>query len=545
MNKVIQLSLKLIKTSFVLIDDKKKASGKKQALFFVVLMVLMAPNIIGFSYITKEITQFLVPLSQETVVLSLLLQLGFTIIIFSSVFMIPAYMFYAKDIEKLLPFPLSHSQLFLAKLLQVHSYQIGFLILIILPPLIGYILTAGFNWVLLIFLFSSWINAMVTMMMISIVIIAMMSVSPWLKNKDRVTLIMSILALAVALVINYNIGGLDLSNPEILALSLIQGNQSLTDGFFSYFPHLNMSVSLMLHFSWLDLVLYLLSSFLFMGLVIKLFASTLVNIMATFQGGPISKKMSLKSLRRHKIRSALFVFTLKELKLLFRTPIYFFNNVLIVLLLPLILGVSFFQIRNEFSMTMLTSILKTNPLFLVLFASALSAAFSMINLVTPTSISREGENKYHMLLYPVNLTIQLYAKFLSGIIISSFAVLPILVIIIINNHLYFKLGLIWVLYSILCALIMMVFINLFGLVVDVYHPKLVWENEQAAVKQNINLLFTFFASAAIVAFLTYSLLNLNTHASWIFLGIHGVLVVAIYGLHRIITSKSQDLLIEH
>ena len=545
MNKVIQLSLKLIKTSFVLIDDKKKASGKKQALFFVVLIVLMAPNIIVFSYITKEITQFLIPLSQETVVLSLLLQLGFTIIIFSSVFMIPAYMFYAKDIEKLLPLPLSHSQLFLAKLLQVHIYQIGFLILIILPPLAGYILASGFNWVLLSFLFSSWINAMVTMIMVSIVLVAMMSVSPWLKNKDRVTLFMSILALAAALFINYNIGGLDLSNPEFLALSLIQGNQSLTEGFFSYFPHLNMSVSLMIHFSWLDLVLYLLSSFIFMGLVIKLFASTLINIMATFQGGPTSKKMSLKSLREHKIRSTLFVFTLKELKNLFRTPIYFFNNVLIVLLLPLIMGVSFFQIRDEFSMMMLTSTLATNPMFLVLFASALSAAFSMINLVTPTSISREGENKYHMLLYPIDLTIQLYAKLLSGIIISSFAVLPILIIIIIGNHIYFELELIWVIYSILCALIMMVFINLFGLVIDVYHPKLVWENEQAAVKQNINFLFTFFTSTAIIAFLTYSLFNLQTYASLIFFGVHGLLMVVIYGLHRIITSKSHDLLIEH
>jgi len=545
MNKVIQLSLKLIKTSFVLIDDKKKSSGKKQALFFVVLIVLMAPNIIGFSYITKEITQFLIPLSQETVVLSLLLQLGFTIIIFSSVFMIPAYMFYAKDIEKLLPLPLSHSQLFLAKLLQVHIYQIGFLMLIILPPLAGYILASGFNWVILSFLFSSWINAMVTMIMISIVLVAMMSVSPWLKNKDRVTLFMSIIALAAALFINYNIGGLDLSNLEFLALSLIQGNQSLTEGFFSYFPHLNMSVSLMIHFSWLDLVLYLLSSFIFMGLVIKLFASTLINIMVTFQGGPTSKKMSLKSLRGHKIRSALFVFTLKELKSLFRTPIYFFNNVLIVLLLPFIMGVSFFQIRDEFSMTMLTSILATNPMFLVLFASALSAAFSMINLVTPTSISREGENKYHMLLYPINLTIQLYAKFLSGIIISSFAVLPLLIVIIIGNHLYFELELIWVIFSILCALIMMVFINLFGLVIDVYHPKLVWENEQAAVKQNINFLFTFFTSTAIIAFLTYSLFNLQTHASLIFFGVHGLLIVVIYGLHRIITSKSHDLLIEH
>lgn len=545
MKKVVQLALKLIKTSFVIIDDKKKASGNKQALFFVILIVLMAPNIIGFSYITKEITQFLVPLSQEAVVLSLLLQLGFTIIIFSSVFMIPSYMFYAKDIEKLLPLPLSHAQLFVAKLLQIHAYQIGFLMLIILPPLTGYILAAGFSWTLVTFVFSSWLNSVVTMIMISIILVTIMSVSPWFKNKDRVTLIMSILALAVGLFINYNIGGLDLSNPEALALSLIQGNQSLSEGFFSYFLHLNMSVSLMIDFTWIKLLSYIGSSFLFMFLVIKLFASTLVNIMATFQGGAASRKMSLKSLRGHKIRSALYAFTLKELKLLFRTPIYFFNNILVVLLLPFIMAFSFYQTSGDFSISMLSSFITTNPLFLIFGASSISAFFSMINLVTPTSISREGENKYHMLLYPVNMTTQLYAKFLSGIIISCIAVIPTLFLIIIGNVLYFELELIWVIYSVLSVLIFMIFINIFGLVVDVYHPKLVWENEQAAVKQNINFLFTFLAATAIIGFLAYTLFNLQTYSSWIFIGTHGALIIAILGLHRIISTKSHDLLIEH
>ena len=159
--------------------------------------------------------------------------------------------------------------------------------------------------------------------------------------------------------------------------------------------------------------------------------------------------------------------------------------------------------------------------------------------------SREGENKYHMLLYPVSMTTQLYAKFLSGIIISSIAVLPIIILIIVGNTLYFELEIIWVVYSVLSALIMMIFINLFGLVVDVYHPKLVWENEQAAVKQNINFLFTFLAASAITAFLAYSLFNLQSYTTWIFFGTHGALIVAIFGLHRIITSKSHDLLIEH
>ena len=87
--------------------------------------------------------------------------------------------------------------------------------------------------------------------------------------------------------------------------------------------------------------------------------------------------------------------------------------------------------------------------------------------------------------------------------------------------------------------------NLFGLLVDVYHPKLVWENEQAAVKQNINFLFTFLGSAAIIALMVFTLFNLNEIAHWIILGIHGALLIASVLFKRIIETRSLDVLIEH
>lgn len=547
MKKVITLALKLTKTSFVLIDDKKKASGKKQLAFFVLLVVLLIPNFASFGYMTYDMTSFLATINQDQVILALLLQIGVSIIIFSSIFMVPSYLFYAKDIEKLLPLPLTKAQLYCAKLIQIHIYQMGFFILIILPFVVGYTLAVGFSTSLLLLGFFLWMNAIVTMIATSIVLVLIMSVSPWFKNKDAVTLILSMISLGFALYINYSIGGLDLSGPQAIAYSLIQGQQSLAQGFSSFLPHLSASVAMIVDFNWITFVAYVVLTTVFIIGSIVAFAPILVNIMASFSGSSSTKKMTLKSLRSHQIKPAIIALSMKELKLLFRTPVYFFNNILVMLILPIIFGFSFIQGAggNMIEFEALSTFIASQPIMLVVVSAGLSALFSTINLVTPTSISREGSSKYHMLLYPVEMSTQLYAKFISGILVSLIAILPLAILFIILNIQYIKLDLIWIVGSLISMLIVMIFMNLFGLLVDVYHPKLVWENEQAAVKQNINFLFTFLGSAAIIALMVFTLFNLNEIAHWIILGIHGALLIASVLFKRIIETRSLDVLIEH
>lgn len=547
MKKVITLALKLTKTSFVLIDDKKKASGKKQLAFFVLLIVLLIPNFASFGFMTYDMTSFLATINQDQVILALLLQIGVSIIIFSSIFMVPSYLFYAKDIEKLLPLPLTKAQLYCAKLIQIHIYQMGFFILIILPFVVGYTLAVGFSTSLLLLGFFLWMNAIVTMIATSIVLVLIMSVSPWFKNKDAVTLILSMISLGFALYINYSIGGLDLSDPQAIAYSLIQGQQSLAQGFSSFLPHLSASVAMIVDFNWITFVAYVVLTTVFIIGSIVAFAPILVNIMASFSGSSSTKKMTLKSLRSHQIKPAIIALSMKELKLLFRTPVYFFNNILVMLILPIIFGFSFIQGAggNMIEFEALSTFIASQPIMLVVVSAGLSALFSTINLVTPTSISREGSSKYHMLLYPVEMSSQLYAKFISGILVSLIAILPLAILFIILNIQYIKLDLIWIVGSLISMLIVMIFMNLFGLLVDVYHPKLVWENEQAAVKQNINFLFTFLGSAAIIALMVFTLFNLNEIAHWIILGIHGALLIASVLFKRIIETRSLDVLIEH
>lgn len=547
MNTVITLALKLVKSSFVLIDDKKKVSGKKQVAFLIVLLVLLGPNMALFGYLTYEITTFLLQLHQETVVLALILQFSVIIILFSSIFMVPSYLFYAKDIERLLPLPLSHVQLLCAKLLQIHIYQLGLLLIITLPTLIGFIWAASFTSALLLTVVSLWINAVVTLVIAALVLIGLMSVSPWFKNKDAVTLVFSIFAVGFAIIINLFIGGLDFSNPEAIALSLLAGQQSLSQNFASLLPYLNLSVQLLVQFNWFTFILYVTGSIVSIVLIVKLMAPTLVTIMASFSGTNANKKMSVNVLQSYVARPLFIALLLRELKILLRTPVYFFNNVLVMFILPVILIASFTQSNTAFAVDFATikEYLHSNPLLVVVIGAGMSAMFSTLNLVTPTSISREGSSKFHLLLWPVPMKTLCYVKFWSGIIISLIGVAPTLIFFILANVLYFQLPFLWLSLSTLSILIIMIFTNLFGLVVDLYNPKLVWENEQAAVKQNINFLFTFLSSSIVIGIMVYALFRFSDIAGWVALILHFLCILAIILFHHIIKTSSLDLLIEH
>ena len=57
------------------------------------------------------------------------------------------------------------------------------------------------------------------------------------------------------------------------------------------------------------------------------------------------------------------------------------------------------------------------------------------------------------------------------------------------------------------AIIATLFINYISLLVDVLRPKLVWESEQAAVKQNMNFLFTMIPSMGLSFLIGYVVIN--------------------------------------
>ena len=100
--------------------------------------------------------------------------------------------------------------------------------------------------------------------------------------------------------------------------------------------------------------------------------------------------------------SSLKVYILKELKLLFRTPIYFMNCVLMNFLWPVFLLIPIFSQKSGRSqLNMLTEFLqnsKTSGIALGAFF-AFMVFVSCSNSIATTAISREGKNLLYIKIY--------------------------------------------------------------------------------------------------------------------------------------------------
>jgi ABC-2 type transport system permease protein len=131
-------------------------------------------------------------------------------------------------------------------------------------------------------------------------------------------------------------------------------------------------------------------------------------------------------------------------------------------------------------------------------------------LITPTAISREGQNVYFMKFIPMPYFAQLLAKVFSGLIISLVGILCFLIPI----AWFIKLPLNLVLIALVASILASVFMNFLGMIADVLHPKLVWEQEASAVKQNMNVIFTMIPAFGL-SFGIFILIAVLPNATWV------------------------------
>ncbi|HSL86829.1 MAG TPA: hypothetical protein VK861_07825, partial [Bacteroidales bacterium] len=105
-----------------------------------------------------------------------------------------------------------------------------------------------------------------------------------------------------------------------------------------------------------------------------------------------------------------------------------------------------------------------------------------INIISSTAISREGKNFYFVKYIPVSYATQIYAK-----ILSSFYVEAMALVILYGIMIYlFQVDVLFILLSLILVALASLLVNQIGMLFDIFWPKLNWDTEQKAVKQNFN-----------------------------------------------------------
>ena len=493
MSKYFVLFKTMLRNTFNVIDTKDK-KNLKRILFVVFIGIATLPSIVSLGFLTREALFMLLPIQQDGLVISLLFLALSTMIFFMAIFLVPAVYYFSKDSETLLALPLTPEAIVLSKFSLSMVYEFLTIFVISTPIIIGYISIMNPNILFYLMLVVILLTiAVVPLAFAGLIIMVIMAFVPFFKNRDFFNYASGFLALTFAIGLNYVMGGTATLDQNSLIQLLNNGNNSLLGIMKIAFPNVPFAISALVNSNVLDFVVYLgITALVLVGFV---FVSKLVyfkGVIGVNETSASRKNLNLKAYNKiTSSKGVIFSYFIKEMKLMIRTPVYLLNNISTVILIPAILLVTLVSgVGADDEVVMLINSIDWSSgsiLLIITFAGfVVGIMMSTMNLITVTSLSREGTNIYFMKLIPMSYVKQIQAKILSGVVVSMVGILFMLV----PAWIFFKIQFHLIFFAFIASILGMIFMNYLGMIVDLIHPKLVWEQETAAVKNNLNSVFT-------------------------------------------------------
>lgn len=395
--------------------------------------------------------------------------------------LLPSTFYLSADTKNFVVLPVKGSAIVWAKTAMVYLSQMTLMLMVILPLCLAYGLSSAFMPAgLLILIFNLFAVSLTVLMLIGLVVMLVMYLFPYFRNKNRLTIVMTFLSLCGVFFLSQSLVQMETMDPE----QMVHGSS------FFYIQWMVRSVMDLdlLSLLWILLIL-IASAFLYQ------FVSGLTYLPVAVQTSQTALKKSRKSAKLDaKVRSAYSALCLAELKKLFRSPSYLMNTIIAGLVIPIVMVVAVLVSADRQDLLELTRSINLSvfplPSIAFLLGTVLSLAFASANSISSTAISREGLNGVRwMKSVPVSWKVQILAKLTIG---TGFSILDGLVFIPVFHYLFIYpwwIDLIFAAGIILASLP----VNVLELLLDLRKPKLIWDNEAMAVKNNMNAMISLFA----------------------------------------------------
>ena len=485
MRKYLSLTRVLLKNSMGMMSDGKSKKTLNVILYGVLALCMIPLSFTLYMMFDTAIVQ-LQALQQEGAVLALGFHLSSLVTFLFSIFLIPSIFYFSKDSETLLSLPLPPQTILSAKFSVCLAYEYAFTLIVLAPLFIAYASNTviGIPYVLLALVIFITLP-IYPLVLSSIITMLLMRFVPFFKNRDRFNMIAGILSIVLAFSFSFAMNSGTISeDPNALITMLVAGHNSMISLFSKIFPAIPFAAEALIGSDVVQLALYILITCADLAVLVIL-------------GKSSRKELSAKEFARVSRHSKVRTYLIKELRLLVRTPVYALNCIGMCLLMPIMLLVIFMTADADVLLQQLPDItpyLDGMLPYAVLVGMASGFLFSNLNMISSTAISREGSNLSFMKYIPMSLKQQLQAKVVSGILMSVISMLLTLLCV------YFLLPifpLTWYFAAAAASLITIVLGNYASLALDILHPKLVWEQEAAAVKQNMSGIVSMLASMAL------------------------------------------------
>ena len=482
-------------------------------------------------------------MDMQSLLLRLIVPAAGLMVFMFGIFYVMNVFYFSRDVENYLYLPVKAGEIMSSKFLVSLVYEYFIMGLIFLPLLVVYGVkdSAG----ILFYVYSILVLLLVPvfpLVIASLFAMVIMRFSNKFKNRDRFNMVASVLSLFLALGLNFGM--------QYLTNVLSRGQTTVSDISQLLIFRVTALVFPTSHFATESLIAYdSLQGLLNLALVVLLTLAALLVFYAAgnalyFKGviGVTESKADRKALSTSQMaketssRNILISYSLKEFKLLVRTPVYFLNCVLISLIYPLFFIIPFALGSSEDTAElegMYQFIRDTDKGILLVVLVGAGFLLGSINIISSTAFSREGKNFYFIKYIPVSYMTQIYAKILSSFYVEALA----LVLFYSLLFVLFRISPVFLLFALILVLMASMLVNQLGILLDILWPKLNWDTEQKAVKQNLNSLFHMALGFGLTAITIFVGVKLNPNLYMAYVVSFLVLAVLILAMHFVLKNR--------
>ncbi len=392
-------------------------------------------------------------------------------------------LFRGKDFEFLTSMPIPTSTIVASKILSLLLLNYLYFAMPFLPAVIYYFVFAGFTFKILLFVIIFFLfGPLVPTILCTILSFIMGALLEKSKFKNILSIISMIIVFVAIFFLTFNFEmGLASEGEENPFIEFAKGlGGFLKKGYFlSNFADKAMNGEL------LFLLLYVLVGTIpliaFVFIIAKFFVRINSNGNSTYKNKNFKLESEIKKTRRSRPVLALLK---KEAKTLFGIPTYCINVIIgpilsVIMIIVLCLTFNSNGVEDGFAKAIITTILCIASMF----------ALTMITS-TSTSISMEGKKFWIIKSSPLKTEQIFMAKLLLYILLC----LPMIIINSVFVSIYWKLGILDILFFTILPLIHVPSIGAFGLWINTCKYRFDWTNPVQAVKQGTETLFSMLLS---------------------------------------------------
>jgi len=464
----------------------------------------VVPLLLGLVEFIRTMFRILQPMGQERVILTVGILSGQLAVLVFGVYYVMSALYFSRDLEMLVPLPVRPSEVVASKfaVLLVNEYLT--VAVLVLPFLITYGVLAGGG-------AGYWVNAVlvylalpvIPLLLIAVVVIPMMRGIRIGRRKDFLIVAGGVAVVALAFGFQFFMQKAhqeSLGAPEMAAL--LASPDGLIQRAGSGFPpgiwatHA-IAGGFSLH-GLSYLALFLGTSGLLSAAVIfiggRLFYGGVVGLAETsaprriLTDGEMARRVSSG---RRPVRSI----SLRELRIMNRTPVFLLNGILTVVLLPVLFVFATLTGADRQPGDIPGLPAEGNAPFFTLGLALFFTVCGSVHGAAASSFSREGAQFWISRVIPMPPPVQVTAKFCMPNLIGALGIAAA------AAAAAFSLP---VPPARLCtaaalALAVTALFTAVGMILDLARPLLDWTNPQKAMKQNLNVLLSMVADAGILA----------------------------------------------